>query len=127
MSLPGYSAEASHYKTSLSYYGGGWTQGFATSQVIAQQDCQSQCSAQYQQCLSTCGCPAGYTLCGGRCVDTNFDGSNCGGCGNRCNTAKYPGLFCWYGRCTCEYRNGCCEWDDAGNCTVCLKPPMQCP
>jgi len=127
MSLPGYSAEASQYKTSLRYFGGGWAQDLATSQVVAQQDCQGQCDARYQQCLSGCGCPSGYTDCNGTCVDLNFDGSNCGACGNRCNTSQYPGLFCWGGKCVCLYKKGCCEWDDAGNCTVCVKPPMQCP
>jgi hypothetical protein len=126
MSLPGYSADASHYKTSLSYYGGRWAEGFATSRVIPQQDCQGQCSTQYQQCLSGC-CPPGYTNCNGACVDLNFDASNCGACGSLCNTAKYKGLFCLNGRCYCQYKHGCCEWDDAGNCTVCVKPPMQCP
>jgi len=126
MGLPGYSADASHYKTSLSYYGAGGAQLFGASAVVAQQDCQSQCSTQYQQCVSGC-CPPGYTNCNGTCVDLNFDGSNCGVCGNRCNTSQYPGLFCWGGKCVCLYKNGCCEVDDAGNCTVCVKPPMQCP
>jgi len=126
MSLPSYSAEASHYKTSLSYYGGGWTPGLTTSSVIAQQDCQSQCSAQYQQCLSGCGCPSGYTNCNGTCVDTDFDGSNCGACGNRCNSSQYPGIFCWGGKCRCLYPHNCCATDAAGNCTECPTPPRRC-
>jgi len=128
MSLLAYTADASLYKTSQWYFGRGGAQGSEVQQVVAPQDCQGQCDAQYQQCLSTCNiCPPGYTQCGGTCVDLNFDGSNCGSCGNRCNTSKYPGLFCWGGKCRCLYKNGCCDWDDAGNCTQCLKPPMQCP
>jgi hypothetical protein len=127
MSLPGYYAHASFYKTSRWYFGRGRAQAFAEPQVVAQQDCQSQCYAQYPQCLSGCGCPPGYTNCNGTCVDLNFDASNCGACGNRCNTSKYPGLFCWGGKCQCLYPHNCCATDDAGNCTECLTPPHRCP
>ena len=33
----------------------------------------------------TCsGCPVGTAFCGGACIDTNWDNSNCGGCGIVC-------------------------------------------
>lgn len=127
MTLPGYSADASLY-LSWGWYQGHSGQTFDAPRVVAQQDCQSQCYSQYLQCLSGCGCPAGYTNCGGRCVDLRFDGSNCGACGQRCATPRYPGLFCFNGRCLCEYgRAQCCDIDDAGNCTQCLTPPRRCP
>lgn len=106
MNMPGLTAGASLYKSSRQYFlGTGWT-SVADSHlalpplqpaglVVAQQDCQSQCASQYQQCLNSCGCPPGYTNCGGTCVDLNFDTSNCGACGHRCN--NYPGLFCGNG------------------------------
>jgi hypothetical protein len=41
------------------------------------------------------GCPAGQTLCGGRCVDTRSDPANCGTCGNVCT----GGQVCSAGAC----------------------------
>lgn len=37
-------------------------------------------------------CPAGQTLCADICTDTDFDKSNCGGCGNGCPEAQLCGL-----------------------------------
>jgi hypothetical protein len=36
------------------------------------------------ECTNLCVCDAGYTSCGGNCVDLANDGNNCGGCGNSC-------------------------------------------
>jgi hypothetical protein len=40
-------------------------------------------------------CPVGQTLCSGKCVNTNGDGSNCGACGNVCP----DNFFCVLGVC----------------------------
>lgn len=44
-----------------------------------------------------CVCDGGKTLCGGRCVDTSSDSSNCGFCGNACSGAQ----TCQSGTCQC--------------------------
>ena len=133
MSIPGYAAEASLYKSSWSY----WTYGRGSSvrdnpqSVVFQEDCQSQCAFQYQQCLDNCGCAPGFTKCGNICTDVRFDGSNCGTCGHACKgrvirvgTGPSP-FFCFYGRCLCQGQ--CCNQDEAGNCIECAVPPAQCP
>jgi hypothetical protein len=134
MNMPGFAADASLSKSRWSYrgYGGTSSGADASLTVIAQQDCQSQCASQFQQCLSNCGCPPGFTNCGGICSDLNFDGSNCGTCGHICRgrVLSPPGLhpspfFCFNGRCLCQFE--CCEEDEAGNCTQCAIPPAQCP
>jgi hypothetical protein len=133
MNIPGYAAEASLYKSTSLYWGHGGISSAADAplQVVMQQDCQSQCYSQYQQCLNTCGCPSGYTNCGGICTVLDFDISNCGACGHICKgkVLRRPGdrrgLYCFYGRCACD--GECCVTDEAGNCTYCAVPPYQCP
>jgi hypothetical protein len=46
---------------------------------------------------STTGCAAGQTNCGGTCVNTSTDVSNCGTCGNVCQS---PNTSCISGVCT---------------------------
>ena len=59
---------------------------------------------------STCG--PGSTLCGGVCVNTNSDNSNCGACANACEA----GLVCAAGKCalTCASGQTKCSGGDAG-------------
>jgi hypothetical protein len=53
------------------------------------------------------------TCCSGRCVNTNDDPSNCGGCGNKCTGSK---PFCELGNCittpcagqACMTSQSCC-------------------
>ena len=54
--------------------------------------CGHACAAD-QGCNSgTCGsCPAGQSLCGGSCADTDSDAANCGGCSMACNTGEVCG------------------------------------
>ncbi len=47
-------------------------------------------------------CPPGFALCGAVCVDTLWNGNNCGGCGNICPPLEH-----------CSF--GVCE----GNCIGC--------
>jgi hypothetical protein len=73
------------------------------------------------------------TNCGGFCTDLNFDSSNCGACGHKCegHVVKPPGtkysspFYCFNGLCACQYQ--CCGEDKAGNCTTCAIPPASCP
>jgi hypothetical protein len=47
-----------------------------------------------------CGsvCNAGFSRCGGNCVDTNTNKQHCGTCGNKCmGQAMCIGGFCTYG------------------------------
>jgi hypothetical protein len=132
MNIPGYAAEASLYKSSRSYraYAGTGSAGKNLQNIVFQQDCQTQCDFQYQQCLNNCGCAAGLTNCGGICTDVRFDGSNCGTCGHACKgrvirVGRGPSpFFCFNGRCLCQGQ--CCNQDDAGNCIECTVPPAQC-
>lgn len=52
-------------------------------------------------------CPGGTTRCGGACVHTASDASNCGSCGAACAA----GQSCQGGACTCngERCAGCCD------------------
>ncbi|MCB9593694.1 MAG: hypothetical protein H6719_13255 [Sandaracinaceae bacterium] len=70
-------------------------------------------------------CTGGTTECGGSCVDTRFDPSNCGGCGTTCGT----GETCLSGTCTPQGSctgalvqcGGTCvdPRNDPGNCGSC--------
>jgi hypothetical protein len=46
------------------------------------------------------GCPGGLTDCGGTCVDTSTDASNCGGCGNVCSAPARATATCTAGVCS---------------------------
>jgi hypothetical protein len=73
------------------------------------------------------GCSAGLTDCGGACVDTGVDASNCGACGTVCD----PGEVCdGSGECALSCQTGltdcngtCTNTDsDNGNCGGCGAP-----
>jgi hypothetical protein len=54
----------------------------------ATEDGKATCSG------GSCGvkCDSGYALCGGKCVDTDFDDKNCGECGSKCKGTCLLGL-----------------------------------
>ncbi len=56
-----------------------------------------------------CACGAGYTDCGGGCVDLSTDTANCGACGNVCD----QGTACCNGICCRNDYDVCC----GGECT----------
>jgi hypothetical protein len=63
-------------------------------------------------------CRVGETLCGGRCVDTKTDISNCGGCRQACNPSDGLGV-CVGGVCeidACNAAFGPCEGRTAKGC-----------
>jgi hypothetical protein len=37
---------------------------------------------------SQCGCPGGFSACGGSCIDLNTNANNCGACGSVCASPK---------------------------------------
>jgi hypothetical protein len=78
-----------------------------------------------QQCSrpgGTCSCPTGQTLCGGTCVDTKSDPSNCGACGSQCNKDLPTESKCCAGACVqCADGADCVPGDQA----ICACPPGQ--
>lgn len=67
-------------------------------------------------------CGAGYTLCGGVCVDTNIDETNCGGCGNICTKITIDQSRCSSGFfCAAGSSGGICL-DSADAPCVCQPP-----
>jgi hypothetical protein len=83
-------------------------------------------------CVTTC--PAGSTLCGGRCVDTSSDAANCGACGmvcpagttcsgGACSTTCGPGLTNCGGMCT----NTSFDPAHCGGCGMACRLPNATP
>ena len=64
------------------------------------------------------GCAPPSTLCGGACVNTSDDPSNCGACGNVCN-----GASCSAGHCTCPGGATYCGIGGAGTCVMTSVDP----
>ena len=52
------------------------------------------CGASMSCSGGTCVCSGGLTSCGGTCVDTRSDPSNCGGCGVSCPSGSCSGSSC---------------------------------
>ena len=46
-------------------------------------------------------CPAGHSICAGRCIDTQHDVANCGACGHYCIDQSTGGdpMLCCAGQC----------------------------
>lgn len=67
-------------------------------------------------------CDAGLSLCGGTCIDLSTSASNCGACGNACQT---KGEHCSGGKCMCPQGELSCSGacvdpqTDVANCGVC--------
>jgi len=103
--------------------------------------CDVQCPAG-THCLkdtfgrNVCGCPDGWTDCGGKCVDLKHgDRNNCGACGRRCS--KGLDENCMNGTCVmaCDEHHADCNgsladgcekniWSDPHNCGGC---GVECP
>jgi hypothetical protein len=70
-------------------------------------------------------CPAGFTDCGGVCVDLQHDDYDCGACGFACNAGDYcSGGACVPGSCTsdlapCATDFDCCSGVCAGGDGLC--------
>lgn len=88
--------------------------------------CTNAC-APGQTCLlddkgePACMCPAGKTLCAGRCVDTATDPANCGTCSVSCKglAPNEHGIgYCKFGSCVyeCEQGWGDCNGDPSDGC-----------
>jgi len=86
--------------------------------------CTNRCQ-QTESCFLTgsigrCGtspCSAGESLCGGICIDTDFDPQNCGGCGVQCNL-PHALSSCDRGKCVID---GCDDpaWVDCTDAPGC--------
>lgn len=81
---------------------------------------------------SGASCPAGQTLCAGRCVDLRTDEGNCGQCGRSCGAPARGTPVCAAGSCVlaCDYHYADCDRsygngcevhliDDERNCSTC--------
>ncbi len=72
-------------------------------------------------CKAEIVCAAGQSLCGDRCVSTDVDAANCGGCGVRCGTHQQ----CDAGACACADGATSCGGacvdltTDPGHCGAC--------
>src|SRR5215212_2897575 len=95
------------------------------------------------QCLEGCralcmhGCDNGR-ICGFRCVDTNKDKSNCGGCGIKCKAPEGGSAFCKGGICqqkcdqpgfmVCGDKGKCIniksDLNNCGHCDTPCPPPI---
>ena len=62
--------------------------------------CPNSSSCQGGVCVSG-GCPVGWTMCSGICINTDYDDLNCGGCGHACRS----GRVCDGGACVRNPRN----------------------
>ena len=94
------------------------------------------CGAPGQVCCNgfvcqgnTCVCPVGQTHCGGSCVNTQTDPSNCGACGNVCPVltgAHNPS--CSSGVCAliCDAGWADCNDDASDGCETTLGTPTDC-
>jgi hypothetical protein len=72
-------------------------------------------------------CPEGFHACGGACIDTRADFSNCGGCGIQCAVgAICTGSACIVGECpsgTAECGGSCIDtMTDRRHCGACDQP-----
>jgi hypothetical protein len=122
MAIPGYSAEASLYKTTRLYRGYSGVAGVdAGPNVVAQQiDCSLGCALKWQACNIGCAVGSGpfLPLCLAGC------GVQFALCLNSCPSnggppPPPPG--------DCPRGQRCCERDVNGQCTLCVPAGAQCP
>lgn len=74
-----------------------------------------------------CQCSTGFKLCGAKCVDTQNDAKNCGGCGNACGADAGGTWSCVQGQCMsgCAAPRQVCSGTcvdprvDLSNCGMC--------
>jgi hypothetical protein len=122
MTLPGYAADASLYRTSRSYRGSsGGSARLAGPAVVAQQlDCHTSCALRWELCNLGCAVGTGplVLLCLAAC------GASFGLCLNACpptgGGGGGPTPECGIGR-------RCCERDETGRCTLCVPNNAVCP
>ena len=83
-------------------------------------ECQAECDPGLELCVETqCLCRPGFTRCGSKCVDLEWDPSHCGGCPDSCSNV------CVEGECadTCDEGEGTsCD----GVCTDFESDPLHC-
>lgn len=65
-------------------------------------DCNEVCQGGTVCVGGVCKCPAGQTLCDGRCADLQSDVEHCGSCGNACGGTTSA---CLQGKCQCFFSN----------------------
>jgi hypothetical protein len=74
--------------------------------------------------MGQCGCPTGTTNCGGVCVNTNSDVTNCGGCGVFCSTPPNSTPTCSNGACGFNCNAGFVQC--GGTCVNLSTDPNNC-
>ena len=89
MIIPGFTAEASVYRTTLRYRATtGGSLGLTASSITPQLDCSSKCTAEYTACLAGClfaggacipGCFLAFGLCQDGCGSSGGGGGGGGG------------------------------------------------
>jgi hypothetical protein len=66
-------------------------------------------------------CKTNETSCGSKCVSTDTDPDNCGGCGNSCN-----GKACVNGSCTTSTTGSCSSCETTANSGTCASSYEEC-
>ena len=100
MIIPGFTAEASVYRTTQSYRATtGGSLGLTASSVTPQLNCSSKCTAEYTACLAGClfaggACIPGCFLAFGLCQDGCGSGGGSGGPGPNPRCGCPAGTVC---------------------------------
>ncbi len=94
----------------------------ACVQCLTNEHCPIGTRCTDRACVAGCdavrGCPTGRTCCGGGCIDSATDATNCGACGALCSTVNgVPACAanrCGVGRCNEPF--GDCDGDSSTGC-----------
>ena len=92
---------------------------FSRKRCPGSRKCGSKCCPKHSKCKrGKCKCDGGYSKCGKKCIDLQTSPTNCGSCGNACES----GESCSAGTCQCSHT--LCGPDDL--CTDLNSDPSNC-